>query len=832
MFAGSLPDFSVSFSERFLTQPVVDCSRLVVSQDPVSNRCKIDVLDDKANPSPEAIPQVTQKVASLFKEIQEKGCATFVKDNLAPSTKYKIRPEMVAGNLNALKDLFKQPSSESSDPILMESGKRKMDVASAPAKRLCGQEYDSLIRNLATEIEQFSSEQPLKYQDFLDLIPPDIEIVVGQGEAQKTFKVHKSLLCYDARWSAAFKHNMSETQTNRLNLPEVQPDYFEKALDWIYTGTMTWDWLAATTVKREIIEKIYEMEQIARIADFLGWKELFQLCSLRMDDLTDLLKASNKRDSEKKSFDTIPISSACLDFPDAPRLFANPAEPDQFYDVSFVCKDKTQIRGNSLVLASRSPFFRGLLADHVTSLPISLPPAFFIDWMNAIHKGEMTGENDTSHDLFKYITADNIWDALKIAQTEHLTGLAHLCSEKIFIALTRKPSPRFSPDQVRLIQSVTFGKDTEPGAIISQIPVLNKIKVQSDFQIPPKDFEILLKHYGEHLRIQDLNGCSWVNAEHIALIAKYCPLLQKLVLNGCTQVTGQAVELLATNCKDLQYLGLNGCTQVTGQSVELLATNCTKLQHLAFFNCSQATGQAVELLATNCRKLQYLALYDCTLVTGQAVEMLATNCRKLQYLALTGCTQVTGQSVELLAINCRKLQHLYLSGCTQVTGQAVELLATNCRELQHLLLSGSTQVTGQAVELLATNCRNLQYLILNDCTQITGQTIELLAINCSELQHLALNGCIQVTAPAVELLAINCRELQHLVLSGCTQVTGQAVELLATNCRELQHLHLNGCTQITGRAVELLATYCRELRVLSLSGMHPSHGTSRRIAGC
>ena len=549
---------------------------------------------------------------------------------------------------------------------------------------------------------------------------------------------------------------------------------------------------------RGIIEKMAEIEEIKVIADFLELKQLLHLCLHRSDQLTALLTTTNNRNREARTLCSVPIPRSCDDYPVAPPDLTKPADAEKFYDVSFVCSDGSKICGNRLVLASRSSFFRELLADPASSLPSDLPPAFFKDWIEGIHKGTMISDTlslvEKSDKLVKYIKNESVLHALQIAQQDNLIGLAEDCSDKMMRAFVKNPAISFTRDRAI---SLKVGKNwlDIKRAVRKRIPLINAMRVTTKANFgtnPIREFETLLKNYGKDLTRICFEECSWFTDAHLDLIADYCPLLQRLNLNRCTQVTGPAIEKLAAGCPLLQVLNLNRCTKVTAQAVEKLAANCPLLQVLNLNHCTEVTAQAVEKLASGCPLLRKLFLSHCTGVTDHAIEILGASCPQLQELNISWCTEVKDHSIIKLAACCPLLQRLGLSHCRKVTGKAIERVAASCPLLQRLYLDGCTKMTSQAVEKLAASCP-LLHLGLRGCKEVTNQTIEILAEKCPQIEELNLIDT-QVGDTAVKKLAFHCRQLQKLGISRCTD---QAVEEIVKSCLQLRMLNVSNCFSLS-----------------------------------
>jgi len=82
-----------------------------------------------------------------------------------------------------------------------------------------------------------------------------VQIVVGEGTAQKTFDIHKGLLSfYSDYFRSALNGNFSEALEGKITLSTEEVKVFEAFKDWLYTarlmppGKPNWDDTTATSI--------------------------------------------------------------------------------------------------------------------------------------------------------------------------------------------------------------------------------------------------------------------------------------------------------------------------------------------------------------------------------------------------------------------------------------------------------------------------------------------------------------------------------------------------------------------------------------------------------
>jgi len=65
--------------------------------------------------------------------------------------------------------------------------------------------------------------------------PTVVNIVIGHSDTQKTFTMHKELLCYHSEWfRKAFNGDWLESDEDALHLESVPEDVFRVVSHWLY----------------------------------------------------------------------------------------------------------------------------------------------------------------------------------------------------------------------------------------------------------------------------------------------------------------------------------------------------------------------------------------------------------------------------------------------------------------------------------------------------------------------------------------------------------------------------------------------------------------------
>jgi len=106
----------------------------------------------------------------------------------------------------------------------------------------------------------------------------DVKIVCGD----KVFDCHRIFLsCRSSVFRAMFQHGMTEAQTRRIEIKELEPEVLQAMLEYIYTGKM-----AYSTMKPEVMLAAAQMYDLGPLKEFYEAK----LCkSLDISNCVDML---------------------------------------------------------------------------------------------------------------------------------------------------------------------------------------------------------------------------------------------------------------------------------------------------------------------------------------------------------------------------------------------------------------------------------------------------------------------------------------------------------------------------------------------------------------
>jgi hypothetical protein len=276
------------------------------------------------------------------------------------------------------------------------------------------------------------------------------------------------------------------------------------------------------------------------------------------------------------------------------------------------------------------------------------------------------------------------------------------------------------------------------------------------------------------------------------------PALVDLSMAGCFLLTDATLDLIARRCPLLERLDVSKCSQVTQHSVHVIR----RLQHLR--HLSVAWCGITDLAPLRGEQLRSFDASWCMLLNEPSspaaggVNSLAVFVRTLtrvQSLRLAFTTVVDDDVVRAIFAACRALVTLSLDGCNAVSADVFNDV-TFPPSLQALSLY-AVPMNVDVVHQLAQASPHLQYLTLGiahvDCTLMTL---------FPELVRLDLSHCSRADDVFLDLLWRQCPSIGELLL-GATKITDTGCRQSIARMSRLRLLGV-GSTRLTNAAVELL----------------------------
>lgn len=323
----------------------------------------------------------------------------------------------------------------------------------------------------------------------------------------------------------------------------------------------------------------------------------------------------------------------------------------------------------------------------------------------------------------------------------------------------------------------------------------------------------------------------------VEVLAEALPLLSVFDLSGCTRLTSQALSLLSMS-KYLRVINLDRCTGVFDDGIALLAELYEHLEGISLVGLTQISDRGLLPVARACKGMSFINLNNCCNISDITIETFAKNSRQLQTFHVSACL-ITEECFNNLAglLPAKNLTSLDISLCREATDNAITAIVSRCANLNYLNLTGLTRLTGQTVRTACSNLWSLKHLNIEDVFLIDDKAFwfdikfdSRQAAGENMLRDLAtlnLADCSHLTDKSIEGLAMRCRKLEKLIVKGCDKLTDKSLQFMISKedqfkfpfCDQLRHLDLSFCRRLTARGLASLLPQCMTLEELVLTGL-------------
>ena len=118
----------------------------------------------------------------------------------------------------------------------------------------------------------------------------------------------------------------------------------------------------------------------------------------------------------------------------------------------------------------------------------------------------------------------------------------------------------------------------------------------------------------------DMENCSLVSPQVLALILKRNKNLRHLNLRGCSKVDDRLLVHISKKCLELRTLLLSETQLIADEGLQYIFLSCHNLKCLSLMNCSCVTGSSLMLASSACPKLESLQVHRCALITDAAIK--------------------------------------------------------------------------------------------------------------------------------------------------------------------------------------------------------------------
>lgn len=221
----------------------------------------------------------------------------------------------------------------------------------------------------------------------------------------------------------------------------------------------------------------------------------------------------------------------------------------------------------------------------------------------------------------------------------------------------------------------------------------------------------------------------------VAMLAKYCPLLQSLSVNF--DIDEESLLALSTFCPLLKEPNILRFPRIT---TEIIAIQCVPtLSCIHSISISDYTPN-LNIILPYLKELQYIAIL--TMITHIPIHLLTQNCMKLISIEISFYSTTTFIQLLQLVQNCIFLHTIDIYNNMEFNDEFMIELAKSCLNLQRLSIysthTSTTDITDTSLITLSKNCPKLQELIISKCCHLTEATVLYMLQNCKNLRRLVL----------------------------------------------------------------------------------------------
>ncbi len=518
--------------------------------------------------------ELIARIEDVLKEIRRENSLAFVRRQLAELEASGIReivPLIFIDNFERLIQTTFQARVASVDEI-----NQKKELLEEVAHDFCEQVH---IKGPVGRLER---------RHFCQLVPPDVTFKIGKKE----LKAHQGLLRYYSQWASEFRSDGLEKGPRTLKIKTLDPDAFERVLDWCYSHELRWLVVPTAddnkeTIQNVVIDNLGMLKKINEIARQYRLQSLFNKCKESMTDLHSLgyrLACLSRSELDFSIFQKkVPLAS-----------FSDPSST-RFRDSRFQINGQVLL-GNLPLLVARSSFFRRLFRENPESLLSNNYPnihiEFFEKWIEDIEKGHFATPQlglslEQKSKWGKWSRKENPLQLLKLAHEERDV----VNKTRIAYEVVSKSKGQPLPEEVTDL----FGHLELDLQFVEKFPRASfKIRSLTIDQIEKiTEFKYLLKNRGEHIRELNFEMVPWVNDEILSLVAQYCPNLQRLYFKNCKNFTDEAIIEISKNCPELEVLRFSSC-KVGDAAILEVVYKCKFLRELVLKKCEGITEKTIQ----------------------------------------------------------------------------------------------------------------------------------------------------------------------------------------------------------------------------------------------
>lgn len=115
---------------------------------------------------------------------------------------------------------------------------------------------------------------------------------------------------------------------------------------------------------------------------------------------------------------------------------------------------------------------------------------------------------------------------------------------------------------------------------------IKSLDIRNCPQVTNSAVRLVMKRFGDYLKLLLLAGCSKLSDELFVTISKLCPNLEFIDLSGCFQCTDVSIHVILKSCTNLLSLNANSCGRISAGMLKAL-TKTNNVCKLSFCSSTQ-----------------------------------------------------------------------------------------------------------------------------------------------------------------------------------------------------------------------------------------------------
>lgn len=274
-------------------------------------------------------------------------------------------------------------------------------------------------------------------------------------------------------------------------------------------------------------------------------------------------------------------------------------------------------------------------------------------------------------------------------------------------------------------------------------PNITNVTLVNCSGITDASMTILKDQFVELLEV-DIENCKRVTDAGVSELTK-CKSLTSLRLAYNCNLTESAFTILGSTSHGMKVIDLDGCSKISDNGIALICKGCPLLESISISYCRLLTTTGVEAIA-KCKHLTSIKLRNNYAIGDSGIIALAEGCHQIKLLHIQECGNITDRSLTAIGKNLRGLEDISLGpdksyNNDRLTDAGVRALMYGCPKLQTIVIDGREGVTDDVLGPLGLACPGLTNLDISKCKKVSAIGVTNLLQTCSSIKNIRFNYC-------------------------------------------------------------------------------------------